>query len=48
MDGAKVNRYEIDIKGLSPEVAAAISSAMNNQAIVKAVKGTGGKKGGTQ
>ncbi len=32
MEGATVNRYEVDIKGLSPEVASALASFLNTPA----------------
>jgi hypothetical protein len=47
MDGASVNRYEVDIKGLTPEVAGALAAVLNNPA-ARALAGntsrnTGGK-----
>ncbi len=45
MEGATVNRFEVDIKGLAPETAAALSAFLQNPDAVKAVKGmlTGNK-----
>lgn len=41
MDGASINRYEVDIKGLSPEVASALAAVLNNPAARALVGNTG-------
>lgn len=51
MDGSQVNRYELDITGLSPEAATAIASLLNNPAARAFMGGKGGqppKKGTTK
>ncbi len=44
MDGATVSRFEVDIKGLTPEVASALASFLQTPAAAAAVKGLGGGK----
>lgn len=46
MDGAEVKRYEVDITGLTPEAASAITSLLNNPAARQFM--SGGSKGGNQ
>lgn len=44
MENTTVNRHEIDIKGLSPEIAAALAALFQNPAAAAAVRGYAGRK----
>lgn len=44
MDGAEVKRYEVDITGLTPEIASALSSLLNSPAARAFMPGTKGGK----
>ena len=42
VDGATVNRFEVDIKGLTPETAAAVSAFLQNPASAQVLRGVSG------
>jgi hypothetical protein len=46
MEGATVNRYEVDIKGITPEVAGALAAVLNNPAARALAGNTGRNTGG--